>query len=393
MTNRTPFEFVPAFVPSSRPRAGFTLIEVLIGVIVLGLGLLGLASVFPAVVVQQKQAADAVQGDSTAKSVESFMRASPKLSEPYVGGLDRMRIDERFSDPADLCLWETGTGNDESTLLDFNDGTLFINQVAENNTVAEIERLFPAIERAMDATGVLSINQAMRLYPAPKFRGIAQQNPPPTAAELTLRQKGDGPQFVWDVAFRRDRVIVPPRSDEHVGRASDGVQVAMFIRRLDPGIRGDLDTVFNPVGNARTFAVAESDAGVPTLDGRGRYSPIRRVELQVATAPAGTAEDRRRVVVAGASEDGVDAEVVEEWLGRAGQKVVGPQGQVWTVALAREEETANGERIVLTLDRALSDLSQPTGNTAQVLFTMQTPAAVRVFTIDAPQRPVFADRN
>ena len=47
----------------------FTLVEVLLGIIILAVGLLGLASVFPLVVRQQREAQDTVVGVSAARAI------------------------------------------------------------------------------------------------------------------------------------------------------------------------------------------------------------------------------------------------------------------------------------------------------------------------------------
>ncbi|MFN9951596.1 MAG: prepilin-type N-terminal cleavage/methylation domain-containing protein, partial [bacterium] len=67
--------------PASHPRA-FTLIEVLLGVLILGLGLLGLASVFPLVVKQQRAAQDVVRGVAAAGGAEAVLRGHSVLNDP-----------------------------------------------------------------------------------------------------------------------------------------------------------------------------------------------------------------------------------------------------------------------------------------------------------------------
>jgi prepilin-type N-terminal cleavage/methylation domain-containing protein len=60
-------------------RPAFTLIEVLIGVMVLALGLLGLGAVIPVVVRQQRQSMEAQLGLEAAKAARAYLTARPDL--------------------------------------------------------------------------------------------------------------------------------------------------------------------------------------------------------------------------------------------------------------------------------------------------------------------------
>jgi len=53
-----------------RAHAAFTLLETLLAVLVLGLGLLGLVSVFPAVVAQQRDASETIRAGSIAATID-----------------------------------------------------------------------------------------------------------------------------------------------------------------------------------------------------------------------------------------------------------------------------------------------------------------------------------
>lgn len=363
-----------------RDRAGFTLIEVLIGVIVLGLGLLGLASVFPAVVVQQKQAADAVQGDSTAKSVEAQLRASPSFNRPFDGAADRLRINTTFSiitTQAGRTAWEIGTGlGNENGAVDFNvgDGSLFVRMPEGGRVTVDLQNVVQGVQSIQNAEAI-EITQVSRLFPQPKFRAEGAG---------TLRNKNDGPQFVWDMALRRDKGT--SALAEPLG--SDALQVAIFVRRVDPGIRGNLDTVFG--GATPVVAVAAGANGAPTLNGRGAYSPIHRGQLSVYQPTNGDPVARNVVIFEPGSVERIDDAVVLEWLARAGQKFVGPQGQVWTVLAVRD---VDGDT-VMTLDQAMEDRTQDLGgDTVDILFTMHTPANVRVISLAAPDRPAYGPTN
>jgi len=70
--------------------AAFSLIEILISIVVLSLGLLGLAAVFPAVVRQQRIATDSVQGVSIERTAQEYIRNSGTLNafNPQAGGVN-----------------------------------------------------------------------------------------------------------------------------------------------------------------------------------------------------------------------------------------------------------------------------------------------------------------
>ncbi|MAY74999.1 MAG: hypothetical protein CMJ31_09855, partial [Phycisphaerae bacterium] len=59
--------------PGNTSRNGFTLVEVLLAVLVLGIGLLGLAAVFPVVIAQQRQSSETIAATGVAASVEAML--------------------------------------------------------------------------------------------------------------------------------------------------------------------------------------------------------------------------------------------------------------------------------------------------------------------------------
>lgn len=78
-----------------RPAAGFSLIEVLIGVVVLALGLLGIGAVFPVVLRQQRQAQDTVMGIGASNVARSYFTGRPSMRDTLVRVADNIQSTEK----------------------------------------------------------------------------------------------------------------------------------------------------------------------------------------------------------------------------------------------------------------------------------------------------------
>ncbi len=68
-------------VPGSASRA-FSLVEILIAILILGLGLLGLGAVFPAVIAQQRGAVEKTQGAAVAASAAATVSTNSAKTCP-----------------------------------------------------------------------------------------------------------------------------------------------------------------------------------------------------------------------------------------------------------------------------------------------------------------------
>jgi prepilin-type N-terminal cleavage/methylation domain-containing protein len=341
-------------------RAGFSLIEVLIAIVVLALGLLGIAAVFPAVVRQQRDATETVLGVSIERSVREYLLNHGPLTAPSIAGTD-------LSNPDNRRGWHVLSADpvfsqDGEWVLAASAGT-FGSQAG--------------------GTGVQNTSGAMALGDASSnaiFIPIAERLVPrPFTSE-------DEPRFVWDFVCRRVLQGISPAED-------DPIQAAVFVRRVDPSIRipprQTLTSILvgNVPAEVRRVAVASDLQGRPTSDGVGaggqlNYSLISIMDFE----PLLPDEDRRRIVLS----DDPAFDALRPFATQFNQKFVDVEGVVQTVAAleTHPSDPAGSPPRVLVLSPGLSGsiiASSATPQQRRLLMTPQIPAAVSVVTLQ-PRR-------
>lgn len=350
---------------SSRRAAGFTLIEVLMGVLVLGLGLLGLAAVFPAVVVQQRQAGDAVEGENAANAAEATLRgtevfhgvvtdAGPPVARYY--GLASTLItsvgpggNAIFSPDGE---WSTQIPTDDLFTIDPATGAVTVTLAATIAGEPGLQRVLPV---------------GLRVVPS-----LKRVDGTGDAAWREVNNRGDEPRFVWDAAFRRAKQTGP------LGNPSTGdrLQVAVFVRRIDTGIRsaGDAQPLSRRLADqtSRVVPVAVDADEQPQNNGVGTYSLV-----QTATGDLVVGSPREMVIGAGVPEG------VRGLVAQVGQKfVVGSRNaepSVLEVRSVRRDIATGFFSVDLDKDLPRSASGNPD---IEFLFTPQVPVAVRLFTLE-----------
>lgn len=352
----------------ARPVRAFTLIEILFAVMVLGIALLGLGAFFPTVVRQQQVAQDETLGVVASQSAEATLRGTvlgdtPSLQESMAewARLTQAQINGRRL-PFDL----PAIPNDGSWVMPLDQITGALPLGAQGYSIPLSDRLYPS-----DSAGLAA------------------------------------PQFVWDVAVRRLTPRVGPPAADAPG--SDSVQVAVFVRRVDPRLSAPrvgnaLASIYQAIQDAnlptasRRWPVSALRTGPfagvePTLDGRAdataEYSAPVTVDVNFPPALGGvdtSTRDRVQLVV----RDARDKRLFQ-LLSQVGQQFVDNLGNVYTVAGADTDPRAASAYVVRfsppvpesvgATDRRDASQFPSAGTTLRsIVMTPQVPASVLVFT-------------
>lgn len=382
----------------------FTLIEVLIGIVVLALGLVGLAAVFPTVVRQQQVASDQVAGLSSAHSAIAMIQGHAELRRPFTDA--RAMDDDNKSlsltsnyqyrsgdlvgwsiltwDPSwsQECEWMVPTvvPNIGSAVagssMQSTSGDVVIGIQATQFTTLSNNQPDP---RRIPRGGVV-IPMRDRLIPAAR-PGLGSQN---------VAQ----PRYVWDMVVRRVDMGEPHFGPENVVQRridarfrDDGVQVAVFVRRVDPGIRLRSDRTLSdylaPINAApERVPVAMRADGTPSLDGEGepgvlRYSQIQTVDFTFVDPGDGVRYDLIDLSASNA---------LLPYASQLGQLLVDRFGNVHKIVEVLDGGAAGVQRVRLEGEMRRDTVQPPPPevapvNASQLLFTPQIPASVEVVTI------------
>ncbi len=364
-------------INTRRARRGFTLVEILIAVLVLSLGLLGLAAVFPVVVREQRIAVDETRGVEAAAAAESWLRSHESLgfravlpSRPGQAQSDGIDMPRGFDAWRRDLDWSR---DGEWVLIDENNS--FLSSTGEILGV-DFGDILVAVS---DDGEELLVRVGDRLWPRPTSYNAGR------------------PRLVWDFVARR-----APTRFSSGGQAQpsvlDPIQIAIFVRPIDARLlnlpderrNNRLITLFDRLADPgvpadrRRIATAVRptgpEAGRATGDGFGTYGHIVSLEVEpgVNYAPPGSPSvgsqfPRDRVPVrVGGGTDGVN------WLqlSRPGQKFVDRLGVVYTV---RGVDSARGNALIV--DPPVPGTVSTSRELGEIVFVPQTPSAVRIMTV------------
>lgn len=333
----------PPRLNAPRLAAAFSLIEVLIAILILALGLLGLGAVIPVVVREQRIASESTRAVIAANNAKAYLRARPDLNRLVGDGTgSRGASGSPGSSPVEMgfgvWLEDDGWSRGPEYLWQLPSGAYDLSSGAI---------------RFRDGGGPeVVIRVADRLWPD--------------------ASAGAQPQLVWDIVGRR---VGPddPRSDAN----QRTVQLAVFVRRIDPGIRVPPGKtrremlLANPGDpHFRIPVSADRSTGRPRGDGLatgdGGYSAPRILDGIQVVAP--------NVL------EGDETGSADDLWSRPGQVLVDNLGNIYRVL---RQDPDNPSRVVI--DPPVTDINM--NRVTQVVYTPQVPAAVEVFQITVPFDP------
>jgi hypothetical protein len=363
---------------SKNISGGFSMIEVIMAVLILGLGLLGIGAIMPVVAKQQRIGADQTQGVIAARSGLQVVLGNARVDDAFwrrwvttlPPGTNASVPGASASNPDN---WQNLIPEDGSwKVLGINDqtNTIALGRSGGRTLPNNNPQVFTE-ERSIE------IPMSDRLFPQASS-GAAE------------------PQFVWDVAVRRmgrrdlgaNPIVLEPGWDR--------VQVALIARRVDSRISRPRGSSLYLLLSDPTLATTDRrwpvakvpGNGEPTLDGRydGAQSYSEPVRLNATFSPDST-WPRDRIVLDPASAQGLtgtlSADVVSRQVIVAGQTLIDNLGNVYTV-LGQDTRVTDTNAVRVSPPVAPGVDATDNNNTQSlrsVLVTLQAPASVVVQTV------------
>lgn len=367
-------------VTFSRIARGFSLVEILVSIIILGLGLLGLGALFPVVIRQQRISTDQTYGVVVGESARSIVVSNnamiPAGRWSDFGTRPRMSVAAGYGLGVNFN-WQTGNTTGEQF---YERGEWYLASGSD-----------PSVTRPLVLVDDYNVNRGLK-------RGAAWLGDPDDPANwlaIPLSQRlypagSETPQFVWDFAVQRISDGIPENSPE-----SDGLRAVIFVRRIDQRIRVPEGATLRQVllaegpinAGAQRSPFGEDSEWQPTLDGSDgtggyTYSQIRRSVVQfhhLAGDFPYQGRDRFFVPAGNADTDRAFA-----LMRQPGQKLVDNLGNIYTV-IGDGEDAANGRYVrispaipfMITEDQSENLAASPARIAIrEVAFTAQVPVYV-----------------
>jgi len=350
---------------------GFSLIEVLIAVLVLAIGMLGLGAVFPAIIAEQRDSFEVVEGNNAAGAAVAMLSNKELIDFSLMS--DEFNRASSSADDRYEYLWAVSP--DGNSFGSWSTPFPSYNYSTGLWGYEEISPLIPAADRYVSRIPV-----AARIYPQ--------------------AYSGKDPKFVWDTAIRREP-------------SGDRVQAAIFVRRIDARIRvprdyslSDVLTGSNGVPNGQLLPVSINFTnGQPVADDGAADKVYAAIQSQFVEVYE---EHLDWLIFTDGRDPMFDTSV--GFATKVGQKLVDNTGVVRTVVGLPEVDDNDPlsnlftTKRVVRVDPPFSPMNAGGGSTGdvspgansqdsqfdderaswvrQVIFTPRTPVAVRVVTLE-----------
>lgn len=371
-------------------RPGFSMVEVLIAILILGLGLLGLAAVFPVVISEQRRSIEAVEGEAAASTAEAVLRASPDIFE----------LPAQWFNPDPTVLGNTfGKANAGDQFFTYE----WVVPPFEPYDSYPVRPGFgPGVGFSSDGVWYSDLATSGSV----NFSDFDDMDKFLTVADRLIPRaySGKAPQYVWDVVLRRRPGANKP-------------QIALFIRRVDARIKVPNGVALDDVlvrgvdGGDPVLPVSiDLTTGQPVVDdgqnGDFVYASPQTLNVQVFK------DQLDWLVFENAGDPLIDTSI--SFATRPGQllvdntgtvrRVLGPvtepDAQIEETVIVRVDppfQTAHGARRLS--DTAYSENNNEPGTTnpptatenaqraswvRQVVFTPRTPVSVRIINPEDP---------
>lgn len=368
------------------PRPGFSLIEILISILILALGLLGLAALFPVVIREQRSSVDQTNASFLVRRAAEMLNdvrwesgiptaASPK--NPFVDNrrlalaylLDSQSVVKTPAYPIQPVAGDPVKGLGEGyegpqqsppatrRFQPFEYGQWYTRTVIDGvNPVGNEARQIGDAVLGLRTSATITTPSNVSVAPDRTYMRIP-------LTERVFPSSGD-PQLVWDFALQRVPLFSPLA--EQNPPTSNSLRAAIFVRRVDPRIRTGAETLRGAFFNS---AAATTERRVPlgerapsagwlsyspTLDGTDgaggvRYCGVKGVGVEFVYDPGNASLNHRdRLYLATSTTDarwnptGADLKLVYELLRQPGQKIVDNLGNVYSVVGSGSEPAAAG---------------------------------------------------
>jgi hypothetical protein len=392
------------------------LIEILIAVIILGLGLLGLAALFPVVIREQRIGTDNLLGVTVGNSARAVLKGADwsRALPPRPTSWGLARADDQWDlttyaswNPWEILRVSQTNDDDFSGLARGGSAAASPSKAVPGNGTSQLYEL-----GEWSIPKVLTVRQTASAYATEV--GAALLGRPTQATyemgiplDVRLYPAGTSePGMVWDFAVQRISDF-----NYQTGPRVDGLRAAIFVRRIDQRIRvpqgATLRDVLLGAGSVmpadRRLPLGEDSMGLPTLDGTGgtagslRYSSLKLLNVTatggvgaVTVEPPLNAANVDKPITALSDVD--TSTVLGTLLAQPGQKFVDNLGNICTITrVERIASSANMVRCEFAPPIPAAARQQPTngldsggrplrvgGRTriTQILFAPQIPAGV-----------------